>query len=293
MDVHSVASFFVSRVDSEVDKRLGDKDELKGLAGLANARAAYKLFVEDLAPRMRALGAPVQRPLWASTGVKDPRYSDTMYVDGLVAPDTVNTMPPDTLRATADHGDIRPGSGAQDPSADLERLADAGIDLEDVVEQLLDEGIEKFITPMVKLMAGIESKREAVVTHRPRTFDANLPDELEQAVAKRMEQAVSEDVARRVWQKDPTLWGGDADTPELANRLGWLTVADRMQEEVADLKQFASEVAEQGFRHAVVLGMGGSSLAPEVFRTSFEKADGHLELHVLDSTVSSAVLALY
>jgi glucose-6-phosphate isomerase len=224
--------------------------------------------------------------------VKDPRYSDVMYVEGLVAPDTVNTMPLDTLQATADHGNIRPGTGAQDPSEDLQKLADAGIDLEDVVEQLLDEGIAKFVTPMVKLMAGIESKREAVVTHRPATFDANLPDELEQAVTRRVEQAVADDVARRVWAKDPTLWGGDADTPELTNRLGWLTVADRMQEEVADLKQFAGEVAEQGYRHAVVLGMGGSSLAPEVFRTSFEQADGGLELHVLDSTDPAAVRAL-
>ena len=294
VEVHSVASFFVSRVDSEVDKRL-DKlgvEGLHGIAGLANARAAYKLFTQELAPRMRELGAPVQRPLWASTGVKDPRYADTMYVDGLVAPDTVNTMPLDTLQATADHGDIRPGTGAQDPSADLERLAEAGIDLEDVVEQLLDEGISKFVTPMVKLMAGIESKREAIVTHRPRTFDANLPDELEQAVARRMEQAVSEDVARRVWQKDPTLWGGDADTPELADRLGWLTVAERMQDEVDDLHTLAHELYDQGFRDAVVLGMGGSSLAPEVFRTSFQTAERHLNLHVLDSTDPAAVLAL-
>ena len=294
IEVHSVASFFVSRVDSEVDKRL-DKLEVEGLhgiAGLANARAAYKLFTETLAPQMRELGAPVQRPLWASTGVKDPRYKDTMYVDGLVAPDTVNTMPLETLQATADHGEIRPGTAAIDPSEDLQKLADAGIDLEDVVEQLLDEGIAKFVTPMVKLMAGIESKREAIVTHRPRTFDANLPDELEQAVVKRMEQAVSEDVARRVWQKDPALWGGDADTPELSNRLGWLTVADRMQDEVDGLKAFAKEAYDQGYRTAVVLGMGGSSLAPEVFRTSFTKADGHLDLRVLDSTDPAAVLAL-
>jgi transaldolase / glucose-6-phosphate isomerase len=294
VEVHSVASFFVSRVDSEVDKRL-DKlgvEGLHGIAGLANARAAYKLFVEDLAPRMRELGAPVQRPLWASTGVKDPRYPDTLYVDGLVAPDTVNTMPLDTLQATADHGKITPGTGAQDPSEDLQKLADAGIDLEDVVEQLLDEGIAKFITPMVKLMAGIESKREAIVTHRPRTFDANLPDELEQAVRKRIEQAADEQIARRVWEKDPTVWGGDADTPELGNRLGWLTVADRMQEEVDDLRAFAAEVRSQGYTDAVVLGMGGSSLAPEVFRTSFEQSGEHLRLHVLDSTDPAAVLGL-
>jgi glucose-6-phosphate isomerase len=95
-----------------------------------------------------------------------------------------------------------------------------------------------------------------------------------------------------VWQKDPSLWGGDAGTPELSNRLGWLTIADRMQEEVDDLKAFAKEAYDQGFRTAVVLGMGGSSLAPEVFRTSFDTAPGHLALKVLDSTDPAAVLAL-
>jgi len=285
LDVHSVASFFVSRVDSEVDKRLGDDDELKGLAGVANARDAYQRFVADLRPKMERLGTPIQRPLWASTGVKDPRYPDTMYVDELVARDTVNTMPPDTLEAVGDHGSFEGEPGAKDPSDDLKRLADAGIDMQDVTEQLLQEGVEKFVTPMVKLMAGIESKREAIVTHRPRTFDANLPDELEQAVAQRIEQAEREGVARRVWEKDPTLWGGDESTPELADRLGWLTVAERIQRELPELKAFAEEVRADGLTQTLLLGMGGSSLAPEVFRQSFG-ADG---FRVLDSTHPRAV----
>src|SRR4051812_1872285 len=217
--IHSVASFFVSRVDTEVDKRLEKlgRDDVRGIAGLANARAAYQRFAGDLRPRMEALGS-IQRPLWASTGVKDPRYPDTMYVDELVARDTVNTMPLETLMAEADHGEPVPGSGEQDPSEDLRRLAEAGIDLEDVTDQLLVEGIAKFITPMVKLMAGIESKREAIVTGRPRTFESNLPDADEEAVSERIRGAVREDVARRVWQKDPGLWGGGAGTPELARR---------------------------------------------------------------------------
>src|SRR6185312_1761549 len=108
--------------------------------------------------------------LWASTGVKDPQYPDTMYVDDLVAPETVNTMPLETLMAEGDHGEPKPGSGEQDPSDDLRRLAEAGIDIDDVTDTLLVEGIAKFVTPMVKLLAGIESKREAVITHRPKTF---------------------------------------------------------------------------------------------------------------------------
>src|SRR4051812_35769362 len=290
-DVHSVASFFVSRVDTEIDKRLAKlgREDLRGIAGLANARAAYQRFSADLRPRMEALGS-IQRPLWASTGVKDPRYPDVMYVDELVARDTVNTMPLDTLLAEADHGDPKPGSGEQDPSEDLGRLAEAGIDLDDVTDQLLVEGIAKFITPMVKLMAGIESKREAIVTGRPRTFESNLPDDDEQAVTERVRAAVREDVARRVWQKDPALWGGDAGTPELADRLGWLTIADRMLETLDDLRAFARECQEAGYTDALLLGMGGSSLGPEVFRRSF-KGDGGLRLHVLDSTDPAAISA--
>jgi transaldolase / glucose-6-phosphate isomerase len=297
LDVHSVASFFVSRVDTEVDKRLEKlgREDLRGIAGLANARAAYQRFKEifhgERFAKLREAGAPVQRPLWASTGVKDPRYPDTMYVDGLVAPETVNTMPLETLMAAADHAEIKGATADQDPSEDLAKLADAGIDMTDVTKQLLEEGIDKFVAPMLKLMAGIESQREAVVTGRPRTFESSLPPDLEQAVAQRIAQAREEDVARRVWRKDPALWGGTADTPELSNRLGWLTVAEALQEELPDLKAFAQQCAADGLTDAVLLGMGGSSLAPEVFRQSFETADGALRLHVLDSTDPAAVLA--
>ncbi|HEV3001414.1 MAG TPA: transaldolase [Solirubrobacteraceae bacterium] len=166
--VHSVASFFVSRVDTEVDKRLEElgRQDLRGLAAVANARAAYKRFQEifegERFAELRAAGANVQRPLWASTGVKDPAYPDTKYVDALVAPHTVNTMPLDTLEAAADHADVRPGTALEDPAEDLERLRDAGIDMEDVTGKLLRDGVDKFVTPMEKLLEGIESKREAV-----------------------------------------------------------------------------------------------------------------------------------
>jgi transaldolase len=168
LDVHSVASFFVSRVDTEVDKRLEELDgtDLRGLAAVANARAAYRRFQEifegDRFAELRAAGANVQRPLWASTGVKDPSYPDTKYVDTLVGPDTVNTMPMDTLEATGDHGDIRPGTVLEDPTPDLERLREAGIDMDDVTAKLLSDGVDKFVTPMEKLLAGIETKRGEV-----------------------------------------------------------------------------------------------------------------------------------
>ena len=166
--IHSVASFFVSRVDTEVDKRLEElgRTDLRGLAAVANARAAYQRYQEifegERFAELKAAGANVQRPLWASTGVKDPSYPDTKYVDTLVAPNTVNTMPMDTLEAAADHAEIEPGTGLIDPAEDLEKLRDAGIDMEDVTGKLLRDGVDKFVTPMEKLLEGIESKRGEV-----------------------------------------------------------------------------------------------------------------------------------
>lgn len=164
LDVHSVASFFVSRVDSEVDKRLKDidREDLRGQAAIANAQAAYqsfkRIFHGERFAELKAAGAPVQRPLWASTGVKDPDYPDTKYVDGLVAPETVNTMPMDTLKAAAEHLELDGDTADQDPAEALQALADAGIDMTEVTQKLLDDGIEKFVEPFDKLIAGIEDQ---------------------------------------------------------------------------------------------------------------------------------------
>jgi len=166
--LQSVASFFVSRVDTEVDKRLeaAGNTELQGKAGLANARAAYqsylKAFEGERFARLREAGASVQRPLWASTGVKNPKYPDTLYVDGLAGPDTVNTMPIATLDAARDHSEVTEATVTIDPSDDLEALADAGIDMDDVTDKLLRDGVDAFVTPMETLLAGIESKRKDV-----------------------------------------------------------------------------------------------------------------------------------
>jgi transaldolase len=220
LDVHSVASFFVSRVDSEVDKRLDKlgREDLMGKAGLANARAAYQRFQQifegEQFATLRAAGAPVQRPLWASTGVKDPKYSDTMYVDGLVAPHTVNTMPIDTLKAVADHGEVKGTPGADDPAADLQALADAGHRHGRRHRAAAREGIEQVHHPMVKLLAGIESKREAI-RRRPR-FDANLPAG-SRAVTRGARAGAREDVARRVWAQGPERCGAARRHAELAN----------------------------------------------------------------------------
>jgi glucose-6-phosphate isomerase len=297
LDRHSVASFFVSRVDTEVDKRLEalGHPELAGRAGLANARAAYRAFQRvfegERFAKLREAGCPVQRPLWASTGVKNPQYSETLYVDGLVGPHTVNTMPLPTLMATRQAGEVTGATAAEDPQADLDALREAGIDLDDVTAKLLRDGIEAFMVPMAKLLDGIERKREAVVTGRPTSIEADLPAELEQPLAERVRRAAEEDVARRIWQRDGTLWAPPG-TPEVTDRLGWLTIAGKMLEEADALDAFREECKADGLTDAVLLGMGGSSLAPEVFRLSYGELPDGLRLHVLDSTEPLQVAAV-
>jgi transaldolase/glucose-6-phosphate isomerase len=297
LDRGSVASFFVSRVDTEVDKRVEaiGRTDLEGRAGLANARAAYHAFLRVFrGERFRALaeaGCPVQRPLWASTGVKNPAYPETMYVYGLVGKDTVNTMPLNTLVASGKQGEVTGETAALDPTDDLRALAEAGIDLADVTEQLLREGIEAFVKPFDKLLAALETKREALATGRPPSVEADLSDDLEQPVADRLRRAQDEDIVARIWHRDPTVWAPEG-TPEVANRLGWLSIAETMQGEAEALKVFAAKVREEGLTDAVLLGMGGSSLAPEVFRQSFAGSADGLRLHVLDSTHPAQVRAV-
>jgi transaldolase/glucose-6-phosphate isomerase len=295
LDRHSVASFFVSRVDTEVDKRLEaiGRTDLAGRAGLANARAAYRAFERvfrgERFAALREAGAPVQRPLWASTGVKNPAYAETMYVYGLVAPDTVNTMPLATLTAAAREGEVTGATAAEDPTPDLTALRDAGIDLDDVTAKLLRDGIDAFVVPMNKLLDGIESKREAIVTDRPQSIEADLPAALEQAVAGRVRRAADADVAHRIWQRDGTLWA-PLGTPEVTDRLGWLNIGEKMLDHVDELTALAEDVRRDGYTDAVLCGMGGSSLAPEVFRRSWP--EHAMRLHVLDSTHPDQVQAV-
>jgi transaldolase / glucose-6-phosphate isomerase len=297
LEVHSVASFFVSRVDTKVDPKLEQlgRSDLAGTAAVANARAAYRRFRGIFSgPRwdgLRHAGASVQRPLWASTGVKNPAYPDTMYVDELVGPDTVNTIPMATLHAVADHGHISGPTAERDPTPELEALREAGIDLQEVTAELLVEGVQQFEQAMGRLLAGIEERRVAVATGRPPTIEGNLPPELAEPVAARVKRAASERVAERIWRRDASLWGGPG-VPEIENRLGWLTVADTMLEHASELKKFAREVKAEGFTDCVLLGMGGSSLGPEVIRRSFGDQPSGLRLQVLDSTHPDVVLAV-
>lgn len=292
-NVSSVASFFVSRVDTNVDAKLdalGVRD-IRGKAGIANAKLAYQLFRERFAgerwEELAARGARVQRPLWASTSTKDPAYPDTMYVDELIGPQTVNTVPPHTLEAYLDHGrtEITLTEDVDEAYAVMARLEELGISIDTVTAELLEEGIEKFAQPFQKLIAAIAEKR-AHVLRDVETWDSELgPYDL--AVHNAVRKLAADDVLRRMWAHDYTLW---SDSPtEITNRLGWLTIAPAMAESTDELRTFADAVRRDGFDRVVVLGMGGSSLAPELFARMFGPAPGYPELLILDSTDPMAI----
>ena len=297
--IASGASIYVSRVDSAVDKRLAKRgrEDLAGRAAVANAQVAYAHFEELMASeRWKALeehGAMPQRLLWASTGTKNPAYPDTKYVAELAGPHTVNTMPAATLHAFQEHGEAENGlSGRGEEAAGvLAEIAEAGVDLEEVTAGLLEEGIATFKTAMGELVAGVEQRRNAVVAEVPPTVDAAFSQSHAEAVHERIEWARREQVARRVWGKDYTLWGSEPD--EIADRLGWLTIAEQSLEHLTDVEEFVEEVRAEGFTDCALLGMGGSSLASEVMRSSFpDPREGFLALHVLDSTHPDAVAGL-
>ncbi|MBI4483730.1 MAG: bifunctional transaldolase/phosoglucose isomerase [Acidobacteria bacterium] len=298
----SVASFFVSRVDTMVDRALeaiGTPEALalRGKIAIANARMAYRRFQEifhgEPFAALRRRGARVQRPLWASTGTKNPAYSDVLYVEELIGPETVNTVPPSTLDAFRDHGRVRRTvtEGLEEAEAALARLAKLGVDLDAVGSKLQDEGVTSFATSFDQLMAALVQKRRAIIFGPPERQSLSLGANLVGVQEERLRNWQAADFACRFWRKDPILWS-DQPLPELADRLGWVTLPERMQEELDPLVAFGGEVREEGVGHVVLLGMGGSSLAPEVFQQVFGSAPGYPELIVLDSTHPAAVRAV-
>ncbi|PKB65950.1 MAG: transaldolase [SAR202 cluster bacterium Io17-Chloro-G4] len=294
--VASVASFFVSRVDSTIDAMLEESlrngnvsnKELLGKAAIANAKLAYRdckaIFGEANFTALKGKGARAQRPLWASTGTKNPAYSDVMYLDSLIGPNTVNTVPPATLTAFVDHGIAASTleQGAEEAQGIVQALLDAGIKLDHVTDQLLADGLKGFVESFEKLMDNIEDKKARLMAQKHQHPGVSLGDylpEVESALADLQRRQV----ISRIWSGDHTVW--KPDPTEISNRLGWLTVSDTMYEQTTVLEALGREAREAGMRHAVVLGMGGSSLGPEVLRQSFGSTPGYPELLVLDSTV--------
>ncbi|RMH36902.1 MAG: bifunctional transaldolase/phosoglucose isomerase [Nitrospirae bacterium] len=309
--VASVASFFVSRIDTLVDRRLeallettadpvrrAHLDQLRGRAAIANAKQAYRrfqtIFGSPEFAELKAQGVQVQRVLWASTGTKNPRYPETYYVDHLIGPDTVNTMPEATWVAFRDHGTLAPTllQGLEESERVLHQLAEVGIHMTEVAEQLLVDGAKLFADSFDRLMGAINRKREAALGDRlDRQFYAlgSYAEAVETTVRELREQ----NTVRRLWARDASLWHQDpAHQAIIRQSLGWLTIIESQLEAVDHIKAFADTIRQAGYRHVVLLGMGGSSLCPEVCRMTFGVIPGFPELHVLDSTVPAQIRAV-
>jgi transaldolase/glucose-6-phosphate isomerase len=305
--IASVASVFVSRVESLVDRKLDERlkknpDEaiaaLRGAAAVANSKLIYQRFKQIFSSeRFKALaakGARFQLPLWASTGTKNPAYSDIKYVQELIGPDTVNTMPPATMDAYREHG--KPAAtleqGLDEARAVVERLGKLGIDLLAVGEELQLEGVELFAKSFEELRGVIAARRKALVAgalDRQRVEAPAYEWQIEQVWG----ELEKKQFPARLWHKDPTLWKTDPAHQEIIrNALGWLAVPEVMTDEAASLRTFANEIRSDGVRDVVLLGMGGSSLCPELFARTFPSAPGYPRLYVLDSTVPDAIRAV-
>ncbi|HJQ40070.1 MAG TPA: bifunctional transaldolase/phosoglucose isomerase [Thermoanaerobaculia bacterium] len=282
-DIASVASFFVSRIDTLADKEA--PESLQGKVAIANAKLAYQLFKQIFSsPRflkLRDQGARVQRPLWASTGTKNPKYSDVLYIESLIGPDTVNTIPPATYEAFKDHGRVI--MTLEQGVADAQRVLDEfGADkLAKITEKLTADGVKSFDESFNQLMGTIEARRDAALRGLPERITLHNVN-----ADEAIQRAEKEKFVSRIWAKDKTLFNSKDELP-----LGWLTAPEDVQMPLPGLIKFAESLKGE-FTHAVVLGMGGSSLCSEVTRRVFGKREGYPELLVLDSTVPEAVSLL-
>lgn len=302
--IASVASFFVSRIDSKVDAELDTiirkeapeaeaAQALRGKTAVANAKVAYKefrkLFGSERFKQLQKNGARVQRPLWASTSTKNPDYPDTLYVDELIGPETINTVPQVTLQAFKDHGTAQRTLDKQIRAARkvLKDLESVGVSLEQVTAELEQEGVEAFAQAYETLLETIEKRRRDAVTQ--------LGD-LAAPVANTVRQLEKDQAAKRIAKHDPALWTENKEgQTEIRKRLGWLNLPQTSRKLLPELNKFTEEIRSSGYTHALVLGMGGSSLAPEVMSLMFGPAiaregGGGLDLAILDSTEPTQVL---
>jgi transaldolase/glucose-6-phosphate isomerase len=297
--VASVASFFISRIDSLVDSLIGDKlkneidparkarlQSLLGKVAIANGKLTYEAYQRIFSsPRWKALaakGAQTQRVLWASTSTKNPKYRDVLYIEELIGPDTVNTVPPATLDAFRDHGKPRLSltedlDGARKTMADL---AAAGIVMKDVTDKLTADGVKLFADAFDELLAAVEKNTKRPSSPRVSQQTATLPSDLDATVKKNSNDWRASGKVRRLWQHDASLWTNEDE----ASWLGWLGIDDKQLADAALFKAFADEVKNAGFSDILLLGMGGSSLCPEVLSLTYPQTPGFPRLHILDST---------
>lgn len=297
--VASVASFFISRIDTTIDAivttRLktatseGEQALLRSIQGkiaIANAKLTYRRYWEIYqSDRWQALadkGAQTQRLLWASTSTKNPQYRDVLYVEELIGPDTVNTIPPATFDAFRNRGQPRKSLLEQLEEAHdmMETLERVNISMQEVTDKLLKDGVQQFTDAFDKLLSAVEKRREAVLGAVSDRQSYKLPEDLEKSVQTSLEDWRTSGKIRQLWKQDASLWtGADED-----HWLGWLGITEDQLAHIDHLKKLAEEVKSADFDHALLLGMGGSSLCPEVMKLTFGKVAGYPELLVLDST---------
>jgi transaldolase/glucose-6-phosphate isomerase len=304
--VESVASFFISRIDAAVDARIEAKLKssdnaleqgvLKGIQGrvaIANAKLTYQRYKElCIGPRWAALanrGARSQRLLWASTSTKNPNYRDVIYVEELIGPDTVNTIPPATYDAFRDHGRLRQSleEDLEDAQDTMDSLAACGIAFKPITDQLLVDGCKIFVDAFAKLLAAV-TKAMRTPTEVAKRHAVKLPADLTTEVKATLKEWADGGKVRRLWARDSALWT-NADE---GRRLGWLGTTDDQIAHVDHLRQAADNVKSGGFTHAVLLGMGGTVLGADTLARTFGKIPGFPELRVLDSTDPAQIRAL-
>jgi transaldolase/glucose-6-phosphate isomerase len=285
----SVASFFVSRVDTKVDERLAKDSPLRGRIAVANARLAYERFQKMFSgarwETLAAAGARLQRPLWASTSTKNPAYSDVLYVEELVAPHTVNTMTEATLQAFIEHGKVRPAieEGMADARSVVEEARKAGIDLRVVGAELLDEGLAAFDKDFRHLLEAVEAG-----FHRE---EAAAPNAASGSLRSRLQAMDEQQIPLRIWHEDGTVWSRDGRARTGPGFLGWLHVAEQMAEEAPQLQRWARETAA-GYENVLLLGMGGSCLAAEVMASSWPRDKQSPVLRAFDTSNPDEIKAV-
>jgi transaldolase/glucose-6-phosphate isomerase len=297
--INSVASFFVSRIDSKVDKYLEPiiqssgreaqiAKSLLGKIAIANARLAYeefrKIFEGERFGKLQAKGAKLQRPLWASTSTKNPAYPDTMYVDELIGNHTVNTVPPQTLEAFRDHGKVQLSieKNLDQARKDFSDLEAVGISMQKVTHELEEEGVQVFSESYNSLIASVKNRREAALVEL---------GALAEPVSERISKYEANQFLQRFYSMDGSLWTSDPKgQDEVRIRMGWLNLPESSKALLTGLNKFAAEIKTTGYTHALLLGMGGSSLAPEVMSLIFKDSKG-LRLTILDSTDPVQVLS--
>ncbi len=304
--VASVASFFISRIDNSIDSEISarlksakspaEEKKLKGLLGkvaIANGKLAYQrylnIFSDPAWEKLRTQGGQTQRVLWASTSTKNPAYPDILYVQEMIGPDTVNTIPPATFDAFRDHGQPRETltEDVEGAKRVMQKLAEVGISIDAVTDKLTDDGVRLFEEAFDKLLAAVEKSTQGGTTPKISQQSYKLAPALAAGATEAVNDWRAGGKVRRLWQRDASLWTSSDE----AQWLGWLDINEKQLEKKDQFQRLADEICKENFSDILLLGMGGSSLCPEVLEKTFGHIKGFPQLHVLDSTDPAQVKA--